>query len=263
MSYMTNKAPDQSDFERRLQELTQQQNAALAMVVPHLGTGFASAKLCGGTALSRFYLQHRLSYDLDFFLPSGFNAQAMLDQLASKVAISNLEITHDSAKADQLHFTVETAGSPIKISLVEDMYASLYPAVPIAPAVSKLPLMTEGIAGLYHRKLRTIVGWADAMATHPAGGRQTARDMFDLYVLSQAHMPLRPFIESLPYTFAITAFEEGLAAMPWFDLISELEETMAAPRWRAGTDVQQLRDHLYAEIGMTESPSHDADTSNR
>ncbi len=260
---MTERTLNQLEFELRLRDLARQQDAALAMVVPHIGAALVDAKLCGGTALSRFHLQHRLSYDLDFFLPSGFNSQALLDQLAPKIAISNLEITHDTVKADQLHFTVDVDGVPIKISVVEDMYADLYSAVPANLRIGSLALMTEGIDGLYHRKLRTIVGWADALAAHPAGGWQTARDMFDLFVLSQAYMPLRPFIEQLPYTFAMTAFEEGLASMPWFDLIAELEETITAPVWQAGKDVERLRDHLFADMGMTELPGPDAEPAQK
>ena len=35
---------------------------------------FSTAKLCGGTALDRCWLGHRMSWDLDFFLPGGFGA---------------------------------------------------------------------------------------------------------------------------------------------------------------------------------------------
>ncbi len=224
------------------------------MVIPHVGAAFDRAKLCGGTALSRFYLQHRLSYDLDFFLPTGFNAQALLDQLVPNVVINNLEITHDQTRADQLHFTVDVGDVPIKMSFVEDMYADVFPPIATKLVIQNRTIQTEGLDGLYHRKLRTVVGWADAQVPQPVGGRQTARDMFDLFVLSQARMPLRAFIERLPYAFATTAFEDGLANMPWFDLILELKETIAAPKWQAGLDVELLRDHLYAEMGMCELP---------
>ena len=42
---------------------------------------FAQAKLCGGTAMSRCWLGHRVSYDLDFFLPEGFDAGRMATKL--------------------------------------------------------------------------------------------------------------------------------------------------------------------------------------
>lgn len=141
---------------------------------------------------------------------------------------------------------------PVKISFVEDMYAEYYPLIASPMVIGGKPIMTEQIEGLYHRKLRTVVGWAGTGATKPAGGCQTARDMFDLYVLSKAHSPIQTMIKQLPYAFATTAFEEGIANMPWFDLIPELDETAAAPQWLAGKDMSILHKHLHDEIGMTE-----------
>lgn len=232
----------------------------MSLVMPHVGTALDNAKLCGGTALSRFHLKHRLSYDLDFFVPTGFDAQALLNRLAAKVSLANLEMTRDPIKADQLHFTIDVNGMPIKMSVVEDMYADFFPSIPSglqASRVGRTAILTEGIDGLYHRKLRTVVGWAAATDERPSGGRQTARDMFDLFVLSHAHMPLLPFIEQLPFAFAMQAFQDGLANMPWFDLIAELEETVASPRWQMGMDVERLRNHLFADLGMAEFPGPD------
>lgn len=247
MLNMTANFIDQAGFDLRFKEMSEQQDRALSLVLPHVGSAFDKAKLCGGTALSRFYLKHRISYDLDFFVPTGFDAQSLLNQLARNVQIANLEITHDPIKADQLHFTVDVDGMPVKMSAVEDMYAAYFPLLPSGLG----EIMTESIDGLYHRKLRTVVGWAGPSDIQPSGGRQTARDMFDLFVLSQAHQPLLPFIEQLPFTFAMQAFQEGLANMPWFNLISELEETVASPRWHSGMDVEHLRNHLFAELEMT------------
>ncbi len=222
----------------------------------------AQVKLCGGTALSRFHLRHRISYDLDFFVPEGigFNAQALADHIASKVRILGLEVTHDPVKADQLHFFVPIAGGEaVKLSFVEDMYSATFPLLPSGLRIGGIEIQTESVQGLYHRKLRTVVGWAGSDATVPSGGRQTARDMFDLFVLSQAVMPLQPFIESLPYAFPIEAFTGGIAVMPWFEISDELAQTIAAPAWEAGRDVSTVRDHLFSELGMVEIPPEPAE----
>jgi hypothetical protein len=257
LSYMTvQPSASQMAFNKRLAAMSELQDRAAALVLPHMTDVMVQSKLCGGTALSRFYLQHRISYDLDFFIPpsSSFDAQAMANHLASKVKLFNLELTHDAVKADQLHFAVLAGDEPIKLSFVEDMYSDVFPAVKSAMLIEGVALSTESIEGLYHRKLRTVVGWADSDSVAPAGGRQTARDMFDLYVLSQSAQPLKQFIQALPYAFPATAFEDGLARMPWFDLSAELGETIAAPRWQAATDVEVLRSYLYAQIGMTDLP---------
>lgn len=251
-----------TQFAHRFEGMSRDQDLAAAMVLPFVGHALmAQVKLCGGTALSRFYLQHRISYDLDFFVPEGvgFNAQRLADRIAGNVKIQGLEVVRDPIKADQLHFFVTVpGGEAIKMSFIEDMYADTFPQVRSGLVVDGIEIKTEAIEGLYHRKLRTVVGWAGSNTTPPIGGRQTARDMFDLYVLSQASMPLRPFIDSLPYAFPLEAFEGGFAAMPWFDLAEELHQTMAAPAWQNGRDVSVVRDHLFKELGMTELPM-DAD----
>jgi hypothetical protein len=205
-----------SNFLRRFQEISADQDRALELVARGVGGDFMSqVKLCGGTALSRFYLRHRISYDLDFFVPGGigFDAQALAARIAGQVRIQGVEITHDPVKADQLHFFVPIIDRDlIRISFVEDMYAATFPSRASGLVCDGIEICTEPVEGLYHRKLRTVVGWAASDAVMPSGGRQTARDMFDLYVLSRSVMPLRPFIESLPYAFPEDAFAGGLAA---------------------------------------------------
>ena len=243
----------QSDFDARFYEMSQLQDAAARLVLPNVNALISGYRLCGGTALSRFHLKHRISYDLDFFVPeeADFNAQALADRIVSRLPISNLELTHDPVKADQLHFLVKVGRSAIKISFVEDMYSRLFPVIGSGIFIEGAEIKTEAVEGLYHRKLRTVVAWAGGDAVVPAGGRQTARDMFDLFVLSKKVLALKPFIQSLPYAFPITAFEDGLARMPWFELSQELAETVAAPEWNRGKDVAELQSHLYEQIEMS------------
>lgn len=258
LAYMTHE-----EFLRRFQEMSRDQDCAAELVLPIVGADLmAQIKLCGGTALSRFHLRHRISFDLDFFVPEGvgFNAQILADKVSSKIKIQGLEVTHDSIKADQIHFFVPiSGGNPIKVSFVEDMYSSTFPIVPSGLSVGGIDIQTESVQGLYHRKLRTVVGWAKNDAQMPSGGRQTARDMFDLFVLSQEVMPLKPFIESLPYAFPIDAFTGGVALMPWFDISEELEQTITSPTWKSGMDVSKVRDHLFTELGMVELPPDELD----
>ncbi|PZP90915.1 MAG: hypothetical protein DI587_37110 [Variovorax paradoxus] len=244
----------EDQFLLRFSELSAAQDRAAALVLPALDKNLISSlKLCGGTALSRFYLNHRLSYDLDFFVPSGvgFDAQDLANRISKLIKISSLELTHDTVKADQLHFMIMAdERTPIKISFVEDMYSHVYPLEPRGLSIGSTVIATEPVEGLYYRKLRTVVGWADSHSEFPQGGRQTARDMFDLYVLSHSVMPLRQFIEGVPDAFPISAFENGLANMPWFDIAPELSETVAAPAWNSGKDVEVLQKRLYEDLGM-------------
>jgi hypothetical protein len=236
----------------KLEALHDHALAVLCAAAPEL---LGRMKLCGGTALSRFHLHHRLSFDLDFFHPPGFDAQEALAALhTGSLRIENLRITHDVVKADQLHFDLVMDQGRVKASMIEDVYAEVFPAMESGLAFGGVKVMTEAIEGLYHRKLRTIVGSAGQEAQAPSGGRQTARDLFDLYVLSIVVQPLLPFAEALPYIFPTQAFYEGLANMPWFEIAGELEGVISAPEWKAGCDVKVLQTHLYAQLGMIELP---------
>lgn len=221
---------------------------------------FALAKLCGGTALARCWLDHRVSYDLDFFLPEGFRALSLAIALR-KAGIHYIvhDIVDDPHKANQLHGSIVYSRERLKVSFVEDAYFSVFP--PLARSLGSVVIQTESVEGLYHRKLRTVAGHGQE-GDSCLGGRQTARDVFDLYVLSQTVMPLRPFMDSLPYAFPVTAFEEGLAAMRWFDLVPELPEILCGSQWAKAQDVGFLQEALYAQIGMgvaSDDPPDDAD----
>ena len=215
----------------------------LAIGEPQLG----GAKLCGGTALSRCWLDHRVSYDLDFFLPHGFRAaDVALALRKSGIAYETRDIVDDSRKANQLHGFVIQDGQRLKVSFVEDAYFDIFPAV--RRPFGSLTVLTEEVPGLYHRKLRTVAG-SGAEGDSFAGGRQTARDLFDLYVLSSSFMPIREFMAALPYPFPSDAFDNGLASMPWFDLMDELAELVCDPKWHHAKDVAFLQEALYGQIG--------------
>jgi hypothetical protein len=208
---------------------------------------FLAAKLCGGTALSRCYLQHRLSYDLDFFFAQGFDAQKLAQAMAkADLSFETHTLVDDPHKANQLRGFALWEGQTVKLSFIEDAYFETFPAV--EKSLGKQTVRTERIDGLYHRKLRTVSG-SVAAGDEVVGARQTARDLFDLYVLSKAHLPIRAFMASLPYAFPASAFDNGLVSMPWFELMDELRELVVGEQWRLGTDVQELQTHLFNEIG--------------
>lgn len=210
---------------------------------------FAKAKLCGGTALARCWLNHRVSYDLDFFLPDGFDALALSVALKKGgIEFEVTDIVDDKNKANQLHGFVVHQGDRLKVSIIEDAYFDLYPTT-----VRKLGVLmvgTESVDGLYHRKLRTVSGRLSEGA-EVVGGRQTARDLFDLYVLSRAHKPIREFMATVPYAFPSDAFDNGLSSMPWLELAEELHQIRCAPEWEEAKNMAHLQDSLYAEIGAT------------
>lgn len=226
------------------------QEEVMAQLITLPGSPLQDAKLCGGTALSRCWLNHRISYDLDFFLPEGFDPVRLSATFKqAKVHLQDVSMTTDSRIANQLHGTIIHEGQRLKVSFIEDAYYGLYPIE--VREFGPLKVNTECVDGLYHRKLRTVSGRLSE-GDQVIGGRQTARDLFDLYVLSNAHASLMKQMESLPYSFPKEAFITGLVAMPWFELQQELSEIVCSPQWVQGKDMDELKANLMAQIGAVE-----------
>lgn len=227
------------------------QEAVLARLQSMGDPQFNIAKLCGGTALSRCWLGHRVSYDLDFFIPYGFKAADMATALKKAgIEYETKDLVDDPRKANQLHGYVIHDGQRLKVSFVEDAYFETFP--PVTKTFGNLLVRTEEIPGLYHRKLRTVAGRGDDEVEDSfEGGRQKARDLFDLHVLSSSYMPIRAFMDALPYPFPSGSFDNGLVSMPWFDLIDELNEIVCDSKWTPAKDIEYLQDALYSQIGAT------------
>ncbi len=164
------------------------------------------------------------------------------------IAYETKDLVDDPRKANQLHGYVVHQAQRLKVSFVEDAYFDIFP--PVVAAFGARMVRTEAIQGLYHRKLRTVAG-SGSEGESFVGGRQTARDLFDLHVLSVTHMPLQEFMEFLPYQFPVAAFENGLANMPWFELMDELGEIVCDNRWNQAKDVAFLQNALYSQLGAT------------
>jgi Nucleotidyl transferase AbiEii toxin, Type IV TA system len=181
--------------------------------------GIPNCILAGGTALSRYYLQHRVSYDLDFFVGGDLSPEKLSVALGRiGINLSDIQIESGSVFAHQLHGYANIDESTVKISFVEDVYEGMWPKKKFGNVI------TEEIGGLYHRKLRTISG--SGYGKNTKGARQTARDLFDAYVLSSQVQPIHNFlIEANQHgaNYPQDAFCANILSMPWFDLMDEFE----------------------------------------
>ena len=180
--------------------------------------------LCGGTALARVYLHHRVSYDLDFFVDGQFDPERLavqLGQLGNNLEDIQLEV--GGRFVHQLVGYTQIAEVRLKISFIEDGYAGMFPSgvMPIGQA----NFMIESVEGLYHRKLRTVSGSGNANAA--TDGRQAARDLFDLWMLDRMIQPMPAFVKAINQqgaNFPQKAFLAGLASMPWIAMMDEFEQ---------------------------------------
>lgn len=196
------------------------QDAILDKVFPNLvQLGIPSCILAGGTALARYYLHHRVSYDLDFFVAGGFSPEKLSIALGRiGINLSDVQIEAGGTFVHQLHGYANVDGSTVKISFVEDVYEDMWPKKQFGS------VMTEEIGGLYHRKLRTLSG--SGYGKNTKGARQTARDLFDAYVLSSQVQPIHSFIDESNQhgaNYPQDALCANILSMPWIDLMEEFE----------------------------------------
>ena len=205
--------------------------------------------LCGGTALARQYVHHRVSYDLDFFLNKRFNPIELLRLLGSNgIVLENIQTEHERF-VTQCFGVWSHQGTQIKISFIEDSFPDMFSPAHIS--FTDTTIKTEEIDGLYHRKLRTITGISQSDV--PQSGRQTARDIFDLFVLDQSLETIPMFIKNINdkgANFPDKAFIHGIGAMPWLDLMDEFQAL-------------DIEDPIKASIGLDFNHSIMGDIRNR
>jgi hypothetical protein len=190
--------------------------------------------LAGGTALARCYFQHRASYDLDFFVNVRFDPLVVQRRLSGAgVPVQRVEVVNEAMFATELHGVTDVDGEPLRVSIVEDIYADMFPVSTVSG------IRTETVEGLYHRKLRTITGSGEGKVsatgrTVHAGARQTARDLFDLYVLSSEIKPLMGFVREINEHGAAVPealLVSGFGKIRWMELMDEFEMLEVAERY--------------------------------
>ena len=155
--------------------------------------------LSGGTALSVYYFRsHRESYDLDFF--AKIFARQKIESLMSslsKLLSLKINLSEEQKRKDlaqmMVYYAVKDPKNSIKIDFVQDVHRIIKPY----NIVNGIPVMS--IEDIYLRKIYAICGvflTADEAGKRQfAGGRQDAKDFFDLFYLSSGFMPLSRFAE--------------------------------------------------------------------
>lgn len=167
-------------------------------VLKILGGRVGGFYLAGGTALSLYYFKHRESFDLDFFTRdfSRPRIEALMLALSKDIGF-DIELVGEQTKQGFARMMVYSlkidVDYALKIDFVEDVYKLLEPL----RIVDGIPVFS--IQDIYFRKILTScgsMGKLDSVGRMSfVGGRQEAKDFFDLFYLSNTFMPLSIFVQ--------------------------------------------------------------------
>ena len=152
--------------------------------------------LAGGTALSKFYFQHRDSYDLDFFSQDFSTAKIQeLVGLLGKATGKKMKLISESRREGfaklSIYELILGKKDALKIDFVEDVVALVGPL----KQVDGIDILS--LEDIYLRKIyaisRTLPQIHKVGQKHFLGGRQAAKDLYDLYYLSSTTQRLSRF----------------------------------------------------------------------
>ncbi|MFH1504800.1 MAG: nucleotidyl transferase AbiEii/AbiGii toxin family protein [Candidatus Omnitrophota bacterium] len=169
--------------------------------------------LAGGTALSLFYFQHRLSIDLDFFTPNFSNKQVEDIIACLKISLKkNIKLTAQSLTDKRTKMMVYRIHFSNKDDLKIDFVEDVFPLIKQPKNIEEIKVLS--LEDIYLRKIYAIVGALPILneigKTNLIGGRIEAKDFYDLYFLSHTFMPLSRFAEK----YGNPMIKEGLIS--WF-----------------------------------------------
>jgi hypothetical protein len=189
-------------------------------VLTLLGGHTGDFYLAGGTALSLCYFHHRQSLDLDFFSQrfSRKEAAGIMDYIAARLNKEVRLIAEERRRAmlKVLVYNIKiTHREYLKIDFVEDSIRLIKPLKPFNG------IRVLSLEDIYLRKIYAATGTRPAEdvigARMTKGGRQEAKDLYDLYCLSHIFMPLSVFSRR----YCSQLIRESLVR--WFNTYDRLE----------------------------------------
>jgi len=204
--------------------------------------------LTGGTALSLYYFHHRESYDLDFFT-AGFSKErieTIIKNLSADIGkkISLVTEVDKKDKARVLVYSYMAGDELVKIDFVEDTYKLMKPP----RIIDGIPVLEK--EDIYLRKIFAACGGRaeinEVGARKFIGGRQEAKDFFDLYFLSTAFMPLSKFALEHCYPAQIESIVVWYRTYDRMSIKTGLLEIATDKK----VDFQQMERHFRDEIAQ-------------
>ena len=196
--------------------------------------------LVGGTAISLLY-RHRVSEDLDFFT-QGYS-KTLHRRIAAFIGretdftfhLVDEETRHRYVRMAVYDFHV-TRSLHLKVDVVSDVVDVLQPR------------QQNGIASIediYYRKVLAVVGWKSgesATGRRLAGGRQTTKDLYDIFFLSSRVQKLSAWF---PQHFDLEGYQRLTA---WYLGVPRSKAVMELLELVPGCDTRRVFNHLDDEI---------------
>lgn len=176
--------------------------------------------LAGGTALSRFYFKHRISYDLDFFTKNFSKSKiSIIMSEISKLLKLKVELMREQNKEKMARIAVFylyiNKEEILKIDFVEDFLEL------VGPLKNIDGIKVLSLEDIYLRKIFAVSGAIETKDLTGRktfiGGRQEPKDFYDLYTLSNIFMRLSDF--AIKYCDSIR--KEGL--ITWFRTFDRMQ----------------------------------------
>lgn len=203
--------------------------------------------LTGGTALSLFYFQHRISLDLDFFTPHLEYSQVrniidyLKDALKKRIELvaQNLQKKETKMLIYHIHFTSQDI---LKVDFVEDTLGLIKPTKVIEG------IRVLSLEDIYLRKIYALVGIEPILdetgRKEFKGGRTEAKDFYDLYFLSHTFRPLSKFVQK----YGNSIIREGL--IKWFHTYDRMQmmDGVLTLNVDKNIDYKSLERHFKKEI---------------
>lgn len=168
---------------------------------------FKKYYLTGGTALS-FYFNHRFSEDLDFFSQNYKKEDPnRIMNLIFKVSgfKFKLEAEQDDPKLIpmKVYFLELKRGCVLKIDFVQDFQKN----------INRIKNGLHSLPDIYCRKISAGIGMVrrqDDTGRVIHAGRQSVKDVFDIYYLSKHHKPLSEFF------FEYFSYDKAESLIAWY-----------------------------------------------
>ncbi len=200
---------------------------------------FEKYYLTGGTALS-FYFNHRFSEDLDFFTQRyrKEEPERIMNFVSGETGFKfKLEAKQDGPKLIpmRVYFLELKRGCVLKIDFVQDFQKN----------IQRIKDGLHSLEDIYYRKISAGLGLVrkeDATGRVIHAGRQSVKDLFDLYYLSKHYKPLSDFF------FEYFSYDKAEGFIAWYRGFNRMDLKIELLDLVPKVDTNEVIRYLDSEI---------------